>query len=204
MAFFDTLRLPENVAMGAEGGPNYVVEVIELRSGAEQRNVVQDRPRQRYTIAFVNRETSEVEALNAFFRIVKGRAHGFRFKDLLDFEATASNGVFALISGSPSGQYQMYKRYTSGPETDDRRKITKPVSGTITVYDNGLPMGSGYSIDHASGIVTILGGGGPFTWAGEFDVPVRFDTDLMKPAHIAIGAGQYLGSWESIELVELV
>lgn len=203
MAFFETPRLPQHIALGAEGGPDYMVEVIELRSGAEQRNLIQDRPRQRYTISFSNREASEMETLTAFFRMVKGRTHGFRFKDVLDYQATASTGVFALIAGSPSGQYQMYKRYTSGPETDDR-KITKPVSGTITVYDNGSPMGSGYSIDHTTGIVTLLGGGGPFTWAGEFDVPVRFDTDLMKPGYITLGSGQYLGTWDSIELVELV
>lgn len=202
MSFFETPRLPESIAIGAEGGPSYVVEVIPLRSGAEQRNLVQDQPLQRYSIAFLNRDTSEIETLTAFFRMAKGRTHGFRFKDLLDYQATTSTGVLSLIPGSPSGLYQMYKSYTSGSEID-YRKIVKPVSGTVTIYENGNLMGSGYSVNYTTGIVTISSGAGPFTWAGEFDVPVRFDVDRMNPSYVPIGPSQRLGSWDSIELVEL-
>jgi uncharacterized protein (TIGR02217 family) len=201
MAFHEAPRFPETIAQGAEGGPEYLVDVIELRSGQEQRTLVQDLPRQRYTVAFQNREESEFETLLAFFRNRKGRAHGFRFKDKFDYSATTSTGVFTLIAGSPSNYYQMYKRYTSGIYTEDR-KITKPVSGTISVYDNGSPMGSGYSLDHTTGVALILGGG-PFTWAGEFDVPVRFGGDIMKPSFLNIGNGERLWTWDGIELVEL-
>jgi uncharacterized protein (TIGR02217 family) len=202
MAFYESPRFPETIGQGAEGGPEYLVDVIELRSGREQRTLIQDLPRQRYTVSFVNREQSEFETLLAFFRNAKGRAHGFRFKDKFDYQATSSTGIFTLIAGSPSNYYQMYKRYTSGIQTEDR-KITKPVSGTITVYDNGSPMGSGYSLDYTTGIALITGGGGPFTWAGQFDVPVRFGGDIMKPSFLNIGNGERLWSWDGIELIEL-
>jgi uncharacterized protein (TIGR02217 family) len=203
MAFFDSPRFPGVIGLGAQGGPSYLVEIVETRGGQEQRNLVQSRPRQRYTISLVNRPASELETAVGFFHMTKGRLHGFRFKDPLDFTATSSTGILTAIAGSPQGLYQAYKRYTSGSETFDR-KIGKLVSGTISVYENGSPMGSGFSIDHNSGIVTIPSAVGTYTWSGEFDVPVRFDSDIFKPGFIAISAGEYLGTVDSLELVEIL
>lgn len=196
MAFRETPRFPTNIALGAEGGPSYVVEVVELRSGVEQRNIVQERPRQRYSIALINREVSDMASMNAFFRACKGKAHGFRFKDPHDYTASGTDGVVSLIPGSPSGLYQLYKRYTSGSDTEDR-KIRKPVN-PITVAGGGT-----YSVDYTTGIITHTGGSAPSGWTGDFDVPVRFDVDGMKPAIVNIGGGQKLSTWDSIELIEL-
>jgi uncharacterized protein (TIGR02217 family) len=196
MTFRETPRFPTKLALGAEGGPSYVVEVVQLRSGAEQRNLLQDRPRQRYSIAFLNREESEIMELNAYFRACKGQAHPFRFKDPLDFEVTGSDGIVSLIPGSPSGLYQLKKRYTSGSDTEDRT-ILKPVN-PITVAGGGT-----YSVDYTTGIVTHTGGSAPSGWTGEFDVPVRFDVAAMRAAVVNIGGGQKLGTWDSIELIEV-
>ncbi len=202
MTFYESPRFPENIGIGAAGGPEYATEVVELSSGWEQRNITQDLPRQRYAVSFVNRPQSEFDTLSAFFRMTKGRAHGFRFKDLLDYEVTSANGILTLISGSPSGYYQMYKRYTSGSATEDR-KITKPVVGTVIVYENGVATASGYTVDHVNGIVYAPTLFGTLTWAGEFDVPVRFGSDLMRPSWVPIAEGEKLGTWDDIELVEI-
>lgn len=202
MTFFESPRFPENIGIGASGGPNYETEVVTLASGWEQRNITQDLPRQRYSVSFVNRPQSEFATLSAFFRMTKGRAHGFRFKDLLDYEVSASEGILTAVAGSPSGYYQMYKRYTSGSATEDR-KITKPVLGTISIYENAVLTASGFSIDFTSGLVYAPTLFGTLTWAGEFDVPCRFGSDLMKPSWIPIAEGEKLGTWDDIELVEI-
>ena len=42
------------------------------------------------------------------------------------------------------------------------------------------------------------------TWTGEFDVPARFDTDLMAITVVTKSAqGDLLEAWESIPIVEL-
>lgn len=202
MTFFESPRFPTNIGIGASGGPEYATEVVELASGYEQRNITQDLPRQRYSVSFVNRPQSEFATLAAFFRMTKGRAHGFRYKDALDFEVSASEGILTAIAGSPSGYYQMFKRYTSGSATEDR-KICKPVIGSVLIYENSVLTMSGWTIDFTSGIVYAPGLFGTLTWSGEFDVPVRFASDLMKPAWIPIAENEKLGTWDDIELVEL-
>jgi len=205
MAFHE-VRLPEPIAIGAEGGPSYVVDVVETLSGAEQRNLVVDRPRQRYSIGFLNRDEADMQVLSAFFRARKGRAHGFRFRDPFDYSTTIVTGVLTLIAGSPSDNYQCYKRYTDDDGYTEDRKIVKLVAGTLEVYRNGVSLAgspTAYFVDYNSGVIVIPGGSGTLRWVGEFDVPVRFDTDLMRPSYVPIGGSQKLASWDSVELIEL-
>jgi hypothetical protein len=90
--------------------------------------------------------------------------------------------------------YQMYKRYGAGAFSHDR-KIVKPVSGTITVTG-----GSGVSINHATGIVTVASGA-PTAWAGEFDTPARFDSDEMRLQVVQTSPRRYV--WGDISLTEI-
>lgn len=289
MAFIESPRFPESLARGMVGGPSWLTEIVELQGGGEQRNEVWSEPRQRYSVAFINRTQDQVDTLNAFMRAAKGRLNGFRFRDPVDFRATVSNGRLGTAAvGTGLATYQLYKRYTSGSTNSDRA-IKKPVSGGVTVYRNGSPVtvgaGAGQiAIDATTGIVTFVaddsdtvtavtpgattavtltaaltglsigeklylsgltgtiastlngvahtitniatnvytlsvattglvwsGSGSGFaypqageslTWAGTFDVPVRFDTDAMRAeaSRTSLG-GAY--SWDSIELVEL-
>lgn len=289
MAFIESPRFPESLARGMLGGPTWLTEVVELDSGAEQRNEVWSEPRQRYSVAFLNRTQAEIDTLNAFIRATKGRLNGFRFRDPTDYQVTVANGRLGTGAvGTGLAAYQLYKRYTSG-STNTHRPIKKPVSGGVTVYRAASPVtigaGAGQiAIDYTTGIVTFVAddsdtvtavtpgattdvtltaaltglsigeklylsgltgtiastlngiahtitniatnvytlstvttglawsgsgtgyafpqAGEALTWAGTFDVPVRFDTDAMRAeaARTSIG-GAY--SWDAIELVEL-
>jgi uncharacterized protein (TIGR02217 family) len=61
------------------------------------------------------------------------------------------------------------------------RKITRPVSGTVSVFENGVPATHVGSIDYTTGIITFsTTPTTPVTATFEFDVPVRFDVDKLR------------------------
>jgi uncharacterized protein (TIGR02217 family) len=191
MAFIESPRFPEYLAPGMVGGPSWRTEIVELMSGHEQRNAAWALPRQRYRINVHNLTQTQIEGLIAFMRITQGRLNGFRFRDPADYAAAGSAGVVTLISGN---DYQLYKRYTSGANTADR-KIIKPVRA-ISVAGGGT-----YSVNYTTGVVTRSSGAVPTGWTGSFDVPVRFGIDEMAvDVHRVSVGGSF--SWD-VELVEL-
>ena len=147
----------------------------------------------RYDVAHAARREAAWRKLQAFFLVCNGRANSFRFKDWTDYVCAAGDGIFQdADSGSPTGQ-QMYKVYSFGGQTY-YRKITKPVSGTITVTGGG-------TLDYSSGIVD---GGTPTAWSGEFDVHARFDTDAMRSETITrTPDGELIVGWRSIPIIEV-
>ena len=93
------------------------------------------------------------------------------------------------------------KRYASGAQSWTRA-IAKPVTGTVRIALAGVEQPSGWSVDTATGVVTFSGapGAGVAITAGfEFDVPVRFDTDVLD---VTLDL-ERLGSITSIPLLEL-
>jgi uncharacterized protein (TIGR02217 family) len=196
MAFLETPRFPDTIAFGASGGPEYSTGVVEKWSGSEQRNRNWSSPRYRYQIGLALRSEADTRALYAFFNaITKGMLHGFRFPD---FNAGESTGIDELIgtgTGS-SADYQLVKRYASGPYAYDRI-ITKLVSGSLIVKVAGVATGS-YSVNTTTGIVTMSATlGAAITATYTFDVPVHFTSDRLPIIRVD---GGY--QWDSIELVE--
>ncbi len=197
MAFIET-RFPIDIAYGSSGGPEYFTDVVETHGGYEQRNANWAQSRGRWNVAHGVKTQAQLDALIAFFRARKGRADGFRFKDWTDYSGTAQalgtgNGVLT--------QFQLVKKYTSGSVTETR-SISKPVSGTVKVYLNGVEQMSGWSVNTGTGMVTFSaapGGGVAVTADFEFDVPARFDTDRLSATLDAYGAT----SWRDILIVEI-
>ena len=220
------------------------------------------------------------DALKDFFNAVQGRAHGFRVKDFSDFKADATNTTAKRIDAE---KYQLQKTYTAGA-LQRIRDITKPVSGTVSVFVNGAPAAA--TVDTTKGIVTITATGTALTvssiskaaqavvvtsaahgliagqgvkfdngalgmtqirglsgfvisvtntttfvlgidttafstytsgakiaalpkaadvikWAGEFDVPCRFDTDEMRIEVEDKNASGLIYNWNSVPVIEL-
>jgi uncharacterized protein (TIGR02217 family) len=191
MSFLETPRFPESISYGAIGGPGYQTNVVIVSSGHEQRNADWDTARGRWEVSQGVKTKTDFDTLAAFFRAVKGRAHGFRFKDWSDYEVSGSDGTLLALGGST---WQMYRTYSAGALTETR-KIAKPVSGTVTVSGGGT-----YSINYATGVITKSAGADPTGWTGEFDVPARFDTDEMRAE--VMGPGPLL-RWASIPIVEI-
>lgn len=188
MSFIET-RFPVDISYGAIGGPGYKTDVVVVNSGFEKRNITWQDARAVYDVSHGARTQAQLDSLIAFFRVMRGRATGFRFKDWSDFTVISGQGIFTEITATT---FQMVRRYSSAGNNSDRI-IKKPVSGSVTVTG-----GSGISINHATGIVTVTSGT-PTEWIGEFDVPCRFDADEMR---INIETyGTY--SWGQILVVEV-
>jgi uncharacterized protein (TIGR02217 family) len=159
MSFVESPRFPEAIAYGATGGPEYKTDVVILDSGAEQRNARWAQARLRYTVDMPLMPDKRGE-LVAFFRAMKGRAHGFRLKDWLDYQVDITNGRLGTSTvGTGYAAYQLYKYYERG--LNEYRSIRKPVVGTVQIYRGGALQTAGagagnYALDTTTGVVTFV------------------------------------------------
>lgn len=192
MSFLD-IRFPPAISFHAVGGPGFLTNVVIVNSGSEFRDQVWSLERGTWEVSHAARLPAAYKPLQAFFRVARGRANSFRFKDWSDFSATASEGVFAMLTATT---FQMYKRYTFGAQTFDR-KIIRPVASTAVITG-----GTTTSVNYATGVVTVASGT-PTAWAGEFDCHVRFDTDQMKAETIDKSGGEIVIGWSSIPIIEI-
>ena len=206
MAFHE-VRFPDNISRGARGGPERRTQIVELASGAEERNASWANSRRRYDVAYGIRRADDLAAVVAFFEARNGRLYGFRFKDWADFKSclpSLAPGPTDQPIGTGNGAatlFQLTKRYSSGAQSWTRA-ITKPVAGTVTIALNGTPQASGWSVSTATGLVTFTtapAAGVVITAGFEFDVPVRFDTDVLD---VTLDL-ERLGSITSIPLLEI-
>jgi uncharacterized protein (TIGR02217 family) len=201
MSFYESPRFPDNIAFSAVGGPKFSTNVIVLVSGYEARNANWTNTRYEYDLAIPPRSQTEVETINAFFRTVQGRAYGFRFKDYADHTATSQPAT--SVGNSPNLDFQMYKRYTSGAQTNDR-KISKPVDGTVFVYVSNVLQTTGFTVDYETGVISFSSApAGAVTWSGDFDVPVRFDIDALRWRVIDRVSDGLIYQIDSLPLVEV-
>lgn len=188
MAFIET-QFPTDISYGATGGAGFQTDVITVNSGFEQRNATWADARCVFDVSHGVKTQTQLNTLIAFFRVMKGKANGFRFKDWSDFNVTTGQGIFTQID---STHFQMWRRYTTAGNNSDRQ-ITKPVSGTVAVTGGVNP-----SVNYTTGIVTV-DSGTPTSWTGEFDVPCRFDVDQMKVSIEHYNAF----TWGQIPVVEI-
>lgn len=190
-ANFIDIRFPERISLNAQGGPEFLTDIVIVASGFETRNQNWSKQRMRFDVAHAARREADWRKLQAFFLVVAGRACSFRFKDWTDYVCLSGDGVFITddTAGSPT-VLQMHKRYTFQGQTY-YRKITKPISGKITTNASGL--------DYSTGIASSGS-----TWSGEFDVHARFDTDSMQSETLnRTPDGELLVGWRSIPIVEV-
>ena len=191
-------RFPTDISYGSSGGPEYATDIVISGSGHEQRNVNWSQARARYNVAHGVKTKAQLDALIAFFRARKGRAYGFRFKDWTDFKANAQ--TIGTGNGTLT-QFQLIKKYISGG-VEEVRTIKKPVSGSVSVFVNGVLQTTGITVDTTSGVVSFTAApsaAAAITATFDFDVPVRFDTDRLSATLDAYG----VHSWLDIPLIEV-
>lgn len=195
MAFLETPRFPDKISMGAVGGPSFNTTITFVEGGDEFRNANWSQERGMWEVSHAARTVDQFRTLQHFFRAVRGRYMGFRFKDWFDFEVSEAQGILVEVTAGTT--YQLYKRYAAGATTYDR-KITKPVAASVVIIG-----GSGHSLDATTGILT-KGTGTPTAWSGEFDVPCRFDVDKMDGEYLDNKHGErdMIAGWSSIPIVE--
>ena len=206
MAFHE-VQFPDNISRGARGGPQRRTQIVELASGREERNASWSASRRRYDVSYGIRRVDDLHAVVAFFEARLGRLYGFRFKDWADYKSCApSRPVSEMdqVIGTGDGEtteFALSKAYGTAPHFYQRR-IEKPVAGSVRVALGGAEQFNGWAVNPTTGIVTFEVAPEPgvtLTGGFAFDVPVRFDSDLMD---VTLDI-ERLGSITSIPLVEL-
>jgi uncharacterized protein (TIGR02217 family) len=208
---FHEVRFPTSISMGATGGPERRTDVVVLGSGFEERNSRWANSRRSYSAGYGVKSLDDLHSVIAFFEERRGRLYGFRWRDHADWKSCAPQDVPSAtdqvigIGDGVTAAFQLKKTY-GGLHAPWVREIKKPVVGTVLVAVAGTPqtLGTDFSLDAASGLVTFLPGhipatGSSITAGFEFDVPVRFDTDKLE---ISL-AGFRAGAIPNIPLVEI-
>jgi uncharacterized protein (TIGR02217 family) len=216
MAFHE-VQFPTNISYGSQGGPGYSTEILTLDSGQEVRISRWSQARHQYDAGYGVQDYTDLKTVLDFFHARYGQAHGFRWKDWMDYASDSTGrGTVAWDDqnlgtfGTATATIQLRKAYTSG-STTVYRNITKPVSGTVKVgWDHdgdgtATEQSSGWSVDTTTGLVTITNSNanGKTIYAGyEFDVPARFgdlSNEVLNFSHDSFETG----SVPSIPIIEI-
>jgi len=181
ISFVDERINDNEIVRGSAGGPVFNTQVLRSRSGVEQRNVIWTYPLSKWEVGQRDLTQTQLDAINTFFRARLGKAVGFRFKDWGDYTCNSSQGIVQGVTVGGVTSYQLFKRYTSTTGVVQYRQILKPVSSTFVLYRNSTAINQ-FSLN-SDGTLSL--GFTPvatdtLTWSGQFDVPVRFDTDELR------------------------
>ena len=122
------------------------------------------------------------------------------------FGVAPASGAAVLFMGIASNETAdgIITSFTFTDVPTEARKITRPKRGGVRIYLDGTLKTevTHYTIDYTTGIVTFLSAPGnnvKVQWAGEFYVPVRFDSDLQKVMIEGYGKGE----WNRFMVVEV-
>lgn len=188
-------RLLEDVRYGTVFGRTYMTEEVTLRSGVTIRNAQRSNSVRRFVLNYANLTPDQHATVIAAFEVCDGANNSFRLKDWSDYTATLE--PLGNTPGVNQTPVQLIKTYTFGGSTKVRT-ITKPVSGTVTVYQGGVAKAG--TLDTSTGLFTPTTNwtaATALTWTGEFDVPVRFASDELSFSY-----DNYQALTANVELVE--
>ena len=129
---FYEINFPSDISYGATGGPEFFTDIITSSSGFEQRNINWINSRCCYNLAQSIKTKDQLDLLISFFRLVKGRAIGFRFKDWSDYQIKQQK--IAQSDGKETN-FQIIKEYKY-LNNKIIRKITKPVENKVKIFCN--------------------------------------------------------------------
>jgi uncharacterized protein (TIGR02217 family) len=203
-ASFHEVQFPPSISYGASGGPGFKTTILTLASGFEKRNLDWSVARAQYDVAHGLKTQEELNALIKFFYARRGKTYGFRFKDWADYQLPFPGDSIPvqMTTDGTTATFQITKIYGDVGNSYSRA-ITKPVPGTLAVFNNGV-LTTAYAVDTTTGIVTLQSSiyrttGNAISCTCEFDVPVRFDVDQMK-----VNIQEYNAfDWQQIPLVEV-
>ena len=176
-------RLPTDIQPVMSGGARFATDIKMARSGVEFRNRRWAEPLREYSLSFSARDMDDVLAILQFAYKTAGAFHGFRMKDWIDYKSCPPNQTFAFDDqslGTGDGSTTVFNMNKSYGPTYSRR-IFKPVDGSVVVGIDGSET-TQFTIDTTTGIITFNtapSNGAALTWGGEFDVPVRFEEDIL-------------------------
>lgn len=196
---FYNLIFPESISIKSTRSIKYDTIIHSSKNGSELRISNLEYPMLSYNIVNDIKNKKELETITNFFKLVKGRAGGFKFKDWLDYEAKSQN--IAVTDGEIK-EFQLIKTYNYDNKIEIR-KITKPIEGSVKIFVDDVDITTSIVVDYDTGIIK-------FSIAPEKDkiikadfnfyVPVRFDTDTLEIVMI----NTKVGTVKDLKIVEIV
>jgi uncharacterized protein (TIGR02217 family) len=174
---FVEVRFPEDISYGAIGGPVFSTDIVETNNAKEYRNANWQEGRLEFNVSYGVRTENQFQRLLSFFRARRGRAVGFRFKDWSDFKVVKQ---LIAIGDGKTKVYQLIKVYNSGGAFEIR-KIFKPVENSLRLYEGNSLVN--FTVNYSNGLIVLnkpLNVQQKLFADFEFDVPVRFDSDIFK------------------------
>lgn len=174
--------LPEDVSIGASEVDDWNTQSNVLPNGKQTRIARQSRPISKMTINYETQTEAQHIALRNFKLSVQGSAIAFLAKFWGDYKSdTAAPGQDCSPATGDAANlaFQLQKTYTAPSGGTARvRTITKPKSGTVSVYVNGVlqTLTTHYTIDHTTGIIT-------FVVAPANGHTVKATFEFYKPCH---------------------
>lgn len=210
MSDFHEVRFPLDIALGARGGPQRRTAIVTLASGREERTARWAHSRRRWDAGYGVKTFAGLASVVAFFEERRGRLHGFRWRDRIDWRSGPPDAAPSPLDqalGTGDGTrlaFALVKTYGAA-HAPYARPIVKPLSGTVRVAVAGVEQlaGTQFDCDPTTGIVTFADAPAPgaaVTAGFAFDVPVRFDTDSLEIDASAFAAGAI----PSIPVIEIM
>ena len=190
MSLFHDVRFPLDIALGARGGPERDTTILQLASGAEQRNSSKAHSRRRYDAGVGVKSLADIDRLVAFFEARRGELHSFRFRDPLDHKAVDSE--LGMGDGNQT-RFTIGKAYTDGAGSYFR---------PVRLIDNlAVLPGQPYVVDGGDIVFEAPPDAGtPIVASFTFDTPVRFATSRLDISLDDVAAGEVA----SIPLIEVL
>jgi uncharacterized protein (TIGR02217 family) len=190
---FDDVRLPADIEQGSRVGPMFQTTIVPLSSGAEQRNADWAQEKLSADISYgvmaknnPHDNADSFAAVMRFYRARMGRWRGFRFRDWSDYQI--ENEPVTMLTPS-------YGLLTVEYEDNYRRIITRPDVSTLS-FSTGPQ--TAWQLLPGGLILFNSPPGAGVRYGCEFDVPMRFDSDLAQVSLYQIEAGEI----PSIKLVQ--
>ncbi len=196
MSFLE-IRFPESISFNSSSILEFNTSIVTTRNGSEQRNINWNSNKMKFNIINGIKTKAELDEIISFFRNVKGCAHGFRFKDWSDYQV--ENQLVGIGDGEKK-DFQLIKYYRINGNYYIR-KITKPVISTIKMFVNGVRTNN-INVDLRTGIVSFNeapANDATVNATFEFDVPVRFNSDVLEITMETINTGKV----KDITLIEI-
>lgn len=197
MSFLE-IRFPESIAFNSSSILEFNTTIIKSKNGYEQRNINWNTNKMKFNIINGIKTKAELDEVITFFRNVRGAGYGFRFKDWTDYQV--DNQYLGLGDGITK-EFQLIKSYRVSDNIVYYRKITKPVISTVRVFINDIES-KDFNIDLTTGLITLntVPEIDSIIKANfEFDVPVRFENDIMEITMNSINSGNI----KDITLIEI-
>lgn len=159
-------RMSTCIDYGSSFSSSFAVKEVSVANGNSYQSLRHPYPTLRFDLGFANRLTDDqIDALLDLYNRVGGRFGGFRLKHHAEFTtaadyrgAPAFNDQEAILVST--GVYQLVRWYgTEGDTTATRRRIRKPVAGTVLAGIRNVITGdhaiTGFTVDTTTGLITL-------------------------------------------------